>query len=269
MQALRDYLAAHEDPDTGRPLFKPMITRGPKSSSHASSQPASASASQHASTTGDEARSSAVASAVGESDGAPVGAQRWNADGSVEPLPAYADETANAPANSASGLSSAASESSVPIGLRAHLTGDSRLITGEALHTQRVKARRSREVLRSEAHQELEANRNGARATGLSGELVGKMREKVLPRPTYPPHPAASPRGLSLLRLYTPQPPPTSPSHPRLSARPSPRRLCRVCLRRVCSRSGCARCLTSSTAQATACSTGRCSPPRSPRCRPT
>ena len=38
MQALRDYLAAHEDPDTGRPLFKPMITRGPKSSSHASSQ---------------------------------------------------------------------------------------------------------------------------------------------------------------------------------------------------------------------------------------
>ena len=30
MEALRDYLHRHEDPATGRPLFKPLITRGPK-----------------------------------------------------------------------------------------------------------------------------------------------------------------------------------------------------------------------------------------------
>ena len=41
MEALRDYLTRHEDPSTGRPLFQPHITRGPKATNSADAATAS------------------------------------------------------------------------------------------------------------------------------------------------------------------------------------------------------------------------------------
>ena len=79
-----------------------------------------------------------------------------------------------------SSLTAGASAGGGAIGLRAHQRGDSRLITGEALHTQRVKARRSREALALEARRDAASKVATAAKIanrGLSGELVRSVRD--------------------------------------------------------------------------------------------
>ena len=132
MEALRDYLANHEDPDSGRPLFKPMITRGPKAPTAADGAAANGGGGGGGGGGGDGG---------GDEGGVPADERQTN-------------------------------------GLQAHITGDSRLVTGEALHTQRVKSRRSREALRQEANNALREKQNGAYARGASGEMVREMRER-------------------------------------------------------------------------------------------
>jgi hypothetical protein len=129
LEALREYLHRHEDPVTGRPLYRPKITRGPRS--------------------------------AGIEQGE-VGGSGGGATGSGQP-----DEG-----------------STGPVGLQAHLSGDPRLITGEAFHSARVGARRSRVLLQEENRQkslaEARLPSRGAFTSGQSATLVRQMREKRL-----------------------------------------------------------------------------------------
>ena len=159
MEALRDYLASHEDPQTGRPLFQPHITRGPRPTSSTSGSVAGTSAA-------DEWEKASQASSM-------PGSAQQGADGS--------QQGGGGGGDGGGGALGRIGECGGVVGLRAHQRGDSRLITGECLHTARVKQRRSREALQSEKERQenLQANMptQGAFTRGLTTELVQTMRE--------------------------------------------------------------------------------------------
>ena len=162
LDALREYLHAHEDLVTGRPLFHPQVTRGPKappSLPRPTQQPCQRPSQGGILKTMES--EAAVARELGISvDDQGVTACRTGSDGIADDEAARAAERERAMTKSEVGKKSsivvphAEGEGS---NLQAHVRGDSRMVTGEALHTCRVKHRRSREVLRQDHVRQVEA----------------------------------------------------------------------------------------------------------------
>ena len=192
MEALRDYLAHHEDPNTGRPLFKPHITRGPKTA-HPLEGATASDTNKAAGSVSVGGPSSMEARSAADALMSPRLAQTWEGtlrrDGAEI---AHASNTDSS--NFARGHvpnfnpgQSSVGEGGGPllVGLKAHKSGASTLITGEALHSYRVKEKagrikQSREALQQAALQEQNKNTNlpsSIANRGISGELVKSMRE--------------------------------------------------------------------------------------------
>lgn len=167
LQALRDYLTSHEDPTSGRPLFKPHITRGPKRDGTGTTSACKGSTASDAWEAASERSAAAMTDA---------------ADGGLSATAQADGNTTSCEATPMLDAPSAASSSRCAVGLKAHLRGDSRLISGEALHSHRVKHRRSRETLREQAREQIAHDHQmptmGAFTTGESEHIVKSMREK-------------------------------------------------------------------------------------------
>lgn len=185
LEALRDYLNHHEDLTTCRPLFRPRITRGPTAPSTGSRlvpQPL------HGAKDGgkSEATAEGEMATAGDESSLATGAQlegafATNGEAAAEDDEVSASVQGTIPVKAAS----RDNESKENVGLLAHMRGDTRLITGEAFHTARVKQRRSREALRKEHMQQISADARrpttGAfTLSSISAKLVETMRERRL-----------------------------------------------------------------------------------------
>ena len=205
LEALRSFLEKHEDPQSGRPLFVPKITRGPKQTSGGGGGALSGGgggALPHEPTTpahagggagrdggggliGDEGSAAAALAALAGGGGGDVG-------GGEMVITTHASSAAGGSAASGGGGGAIAcagavggsSSCNAVVGLAAHLRGDSALISGEALHSARVKQRRSREALHRAAQQQAAADAQlascGAFTRGRSADLVRSTREARL-----------------------------------------------------------------------------------------
>ena len=166
-QALREYLARHEDPLTGRPLFHPHITRGPKlSATAASAAPAN----------GSEALREAPR-VDGDDGAADESADDANQGGSSTARPGRGGASSGAPSFHTARVTARRSKVSLARG------GDSTAFDGIPL-TSHDPSHWRQASLREEARQREEAEAKlpskGAFSSALSASLVASMREARL-----------------------------------------------------------------------------------------